>query len=67
MLCVILCEMLCVCDVLCERVCDGVSGGEMIDLKLFGGFDFRQTYERTLIVVELLSRLKSRAHVISCT
>ena len=30
----------------------------MIDFSLFGGFDNRQTDERTFVVVESLSRLK---------
>ena len=42
-----------------DVVCDVVWGG-MIDLKLFGGFDFRQTNERTFVVVESLSRLKKK-------
>ena len=55
MLCVVLCGAV-VCDVVCEGVCDcGVRGGEgsgkvkclMLDLKLFGGFDFRWTNRRT--------------------
>ena len=39
-------------------MCNGVSGGEMIDFKLLGGFGDRQTDGRTLVVVESLSRLK---------
>ena len=39
--------MVCVCVILCaDVVCDVVWGGT-IDLKLFGGFAFRQTDERT--------------------
>ena len=70
--CVMLCgDVVCVvmlCDdvvwwMLWHDVVCGVVWGGMIDLKLFGGFDFRQmdrwTNGRTLGVVESLSRLKN--------
>ena len=40
-------------------MCDGVSGGEMNDFKLFGGFGNRRTDGRTFVLLESLSRLKN--------